>query len=239
MKRSPGRPCPHPRPPNLSLDLLLGDGSEPRVRGGHPGDKKPLSQRSECPRQEAVATRGPSRGSPFRRGGGDRPAWATVGAEGRLLANESVFLLKFLAFCRSVLYLIPALAFQAQYSPHSQPGSVDRARVQAQISCPRPEAGKTRDYPCFRPAPPLPPRPHASGTARFGVVEAVVDMALTLSLLLGGRVRAAVARCGFATRGVADPGFLGREPDPDSDWEPEERELQEVERYRLLPGPSA
>ncbi|XP_002919826.2 neugrin [Ailuropoda melanoleuca] len=54
-------------------------------------------------------------------------------------------------------------------------------------------------------------------------------MAVTLSLLLGGRVRAAVARCGFATRGVADPGFLGREPDPDSDWEPEERELQEVE----------
>lgn len=72
------------------------------------------------------------------------------------------------------------------------------------------------------------------------MVEAVVvDMAVTLSLLLGGRVRAAVARCGFATRGVADPGFLGREPDPDSDWEPEERELQEVERYRLLPEPSA
>ncbi|XP_012618757.2 neugrin [Microcebus murinus] len=54
-------------------------------------------------------------------------------------------------------------------------------------------------------------------------------MAATLSLLLGGRVRAAVARCGFATRGVAGPGPIGREPDPDSDWEPEERELQEVE----------
>ncbi|CAD7676101.1 unnamed protein product [Nyctereutes procyonoides] len=54
-------------------------------------------------------------------------------------------------------------------------------------------------------------------------------MAVALSLLLGARVRAAVARCGFATRGVADPGALGREPDPDSDWEPEERELQEVE----------
>ncbi|XP_006745419.1 neugrin [Leptonychotes weddellii] len=54
-------------------------------------------------------------------------------------------------------------------------------------------------------------------------------MAVTLSLLLGVRVRAAVARCGFATRGLADPGSLGREPDPDSDWEPEERELQEVE----------
>ncbi|KAI5943525.1 Neugrin [Manis javanica] len=54
-------------------------------------------------------------------------------------------------------------------------------------------------------------------------------MAATLSLLLGGRVRAAVARCGFATRGVAGPGSVGREPDPDSDWEPEERELQEVE----------
>ncbi|XP_054433574.1 neugrin [Pteronotus mesoamericanus] len=54
-------------------------------------------------------------------------------------------------------------------------------------------------------------------------------MAGTLSLLLAGRVRAAVACCGFATRGVAGPGSIGREPDPDSDWEPEERELQEVE----------
>lgn len=121
MKRSPGRPCPHPRPPNLSLDLLLGDGSEPRVRGGHAGEKETPSQRSEGSRREAVATKGPPRGRPFRRRGGDRPAWAAVGAQGRLLANESVFLLKFMAFCRSVLYLIPALAFQAQYSPHSQP----------------------------------------------------------------------------------------------------------------------
>lgn len=64
-------------------------------------------------------------------------------------------------------------------------------------------------------------------------------MAGALSLLLGGPARAAVARCVFATRGVAGPGSTGREPDPDSDWEPEERELQEVERYRLLPGPSA
>ncbi|XP_006769661.1 PREDICTED: neugrin [Myotis davidii] len=64
-------------------------------------------------------------------------------------------------------------------------------------------------------------------------------MAGALSLLLGARVRAVVARCGFATQGVAGPGSTGREPDPDSDWEPEERELQEVERYRLLPGPSA
>nr|XP_002721535.1 neugrin [Oryctolagus cuniculus] len=54
-------------------------------------------------------------------------------------------------------------------------------------------------------------------------------MAGTLSLWLGGRVRAAVSRCGFATRGVAGPGPVGREPDPDSDWEPEERELQELE----------
>ncbi|XP_045417650.1 neugrin [Lemur catta] len=54
-------------------------------------------------------------------------------------------------------------------------------------------------------------------------------MAVSLSLLLSWRVRAAVARCGFATRGVAGPGPIGREPDPDSDWEPEERELQEVE----------
>ncbi|CAD7682677.1 unnamed protein product [Nyctereutes procyonoides] len=58
---------------------------------------------------------------------------------------------------------------------------------------------------------------------------AVVGTAVALSLLLGARVPAAVARRGFATRGVADPGALGREPDPDSDWEPEERELQEVE----------
>ncbi|ERE79870.1 tubulin polyglutamylase TTLL13 [Cricetulus griseus] len=56
-----------------------------------------------------------------------------------------------------------------------------------------------------------------------------VAMALTLSLLFGGRVRAAVARCGFATQGVGGPGLVGREPDPDSDWEPEERALQEVE----------
>ncbi|XP_036271462.1 neugrin [Pipistrellus kuhlii] len=54
-------------------------------------------------------------------------------------------------------------------------------------------------------------------------------MARALSLLLGTRVRAVVSRCGFATQGVAGPGSPGREPDPDSDWEPEERELQEVE----------
>lgn len=64
-------------------------------------------------------------------------------------------------------------------------------------------------------------------------------MAFSLSCLLGGRVCAVVARCGFATRGVTIPGSISREPDPDFDWEPEERELQEVERYRLLPGPSA
>lgn len=56
---------------------------------------------------------------------------------------------------------------------------------------------------------------------------------------MGNRVRAAVARCGFASQGVAGPGSVSREPDPDSDWEPEERELQEVERYLLLGGPSA
>ncbi|XP_052570514.1 neugrin [Peromyscus californicus insignis] len=54
-------------------------------------------------------------------------------------------------------------------------------------------------------------------------------MALTLSLLFGRRVRAAAARCGFATQGVAGLGPVSREPDPDSDWEPEERALQEVE----------
>lgn len=64
-------------------------------------------------------------------------------------------------------------------------------------------------------------------------------MALSLSLFLGGRVRAAVARRGFASQGMAGPGSFSREPDLDSDWEPEERELQEVERYLLLGGPSA
>ncbi|XP_006885277.1 PREDICTED: neugrin [Elephantulus edwardii] len=54
-------------------------------------------------------------------------------------------------------------------------------------------------------------------------------MAVSPSVFLGGRLRAAVARCGFATRGAAGSGPVGREPDPDSDWEPEERELQEVE----------
>ncbi|XP_058150686.1 neugrin [Dasypus novemcinctus] len=54
-------------------------------------------------------------------------------------------------------------------------------------------------------------------------------MAFALVLSLSGRVRAAVTRCGVATRGLAGPGPIGREPDPDSDWEPEERELQEVE----------
>uniref|UniRef100_A0A8D2B4A3 Neugrin n=1 Tax=Sciurus vulgaris TaxID=55149 RepID=A0A8D2B4A3_SCIVU len=53
-------------------------------------------------------------------------------------------------------------------------------------------------------------------------------MAVTLSLLLGCRVRTAVARYRFATRGLAGSGPTDREPDPDSDWEPEERELQEV-----------
>ncbi|XP_020764994.2 neugrin isoform X2 [Odocoileus virginianus] len=54
-------------------------------------------------------------------------------------------------------------------------------------------------------------------------------MAFSLKVFLGGRVCAAVARCGFATRGVTIPGSISREPDPDFDWEPEERELQEVE----------
>ncbi|KAG5198041.1 hypothetical protein R6Z07F_015538 [Ovis aries] len=54
-------------------------------------------------------------------------------------------------------------------------------------------------------------------------------MAFSLNVLLGGRVCVAVARCGFATRGVTIPGSTSREPDPDFDWEPEERELQEVE----------
>ncbi|XP_053437877.1 neugrin [Nycticebus coucang] len=54
-------------------------------------------------------------------------------------------------------------------------------------------------------------------------------MAVTLSLLLGRRVRVAVARSGVATRGVVGTGLFARESDLDSDWELEERELQEVE----------
>ncbi|XP_036031361.1 neugrin [Onychomys torridus] len=54
-------------------------------------------------------------------------------------------------------------------------------------------------------------------------------MALALSLWLGCRVRAAVARRGFATQAVGGLGPVSREPDPDSDWEPEERALQEVQ----------
>ena len=75
--------------------------------------------------------------------------------------------------------------------------------------------------------------------AAFWAAGSSVNMAGTLGLLVAGRVRAVVARCGFATRGVAGPGSISREPDPDSDWEPEERELQEVERYQVLSGPSA
>lgn len=65
-------------------------------------------------------------------------------------------------------------------------------------------------------------------------------MAAALNALLGRRGLAALSRCGFATRAVTGPGPVGREPDPDSDWEPEERELQELERYqRLVLGRSA
>uniref|UniRef100_A0A2K6Q8N9 Neugrin n=1 Tax=Rhinopithecus roxellana TaxID=61622 RepID=A0A2K6Q8N9_RHIRO len=46
---------------------------------------------------------------------------------------------------------------------------------------------------------------------------------------LSGRVHAAITRCGFATHWVAGPVPISQEPDPDSDWEPEEWELQEVE----------
>lgn len=93
--------------------------------------------------------------------------------------------------------------------------------------------------------PALPPVLHsASGLSRSLPVASCSGlscfaMALTRSFWFGGRVCTAVARCGFATQGVAGPGPLNREPDPDSDWEPEERALQEVERYRLLGGPSA
>lgn len=56
---------------------------------------------------------------------------------------------------------------------------------------------------------------------------------------MGGRVRASVARCGFASQVMVGPGSVSREPDPDSDWDTEERELQEMERYLLGGGPSA
>ncbi|KAL1790127.1 neugrin [Sigmodon hispidus] len=54
-------------------------------------------------------------------------------------------------------------------------------------------------------------------------------MVLFLSLFFGVHVSAVVARCGFATQGVGGLGPVSREPDPDSDWEPEEQVLQEVE----------
>lgn len=71
------------------------------------------------------------------------------------------------------------------------------------------------------------------------VASTMKPMALSLSLFLGGRVRTSLARCGFASQVMAGPGSVSCEPDPDSDWEPEERELQEVERYLLRGEPSA
>ncbi|KAK2508324.1 hypothetical protein MC885_013189 [Smutsia gigantea] len=113
--------------------------------------------------------------------------------------------------------------------PQSQSGKEGRAEAAAQLPCPQP---KRVESTALRPAQPthFRSRPPASGLSSLRTLEAdFAVMAATLNILLGGRLRAAVARCGFATRGVAGPGFIGREPDPDSDWEPEERELQEVE----------
>ncbi|KAK2090611.1 hypothetical protein P7K49_031868 [Saguinus oedipus] len=47
---------------------------------------------------------------------------------------------------------------------------------------------------------------------------------------MGEHVRAGTACCGFQTQWVAGLGPVGREPDLDFHWEPEEPELQEVER---------
>lgn len=58
----------------------------------------PLPRGAECPRHGAVAIGRPPRRRPSPCRGGDRPAWAAVGAEGWLLANDSDFLLKFMAF---------------------------------------------------------------------------------------------------------------------------------------------
>lgn len=152
-------------------------------------------------------------------------------AEGRLSATEPVFLLKFMPFCRRVLHLIGALAFQGSPLRNLRWEGAGPQRHWSAHSPPPAGSGSDAQAARFLPAHRLPVGP------RFGL--SLVNMAGAWSLSLGGRVCAAVARRGFATRGVAGPGSVGREPDPDFDWEPEERELQEVERYRLLPESSA
>lgn len=123
------------------------------------------------------------------------------------------------------------------HSSYQEGWATERLKPKSHALSLKPE--RTATSPSFRPRL-LPAQSLASGAANPRVVRGVfVNMAFSLSCLLGGRVCAAVARCGFATRGVTIPGSISREPDPDFDWEPEERELQEVERYRLLPGPSA
>uniref|UniRef100_A0A8C9UNF4 Neugrin n=1 Tax=Spermophilus dauricus TaxID=99837 RepID=A0A8C9UNF4_SPEDA len=67
------------------------------------------------------------------------------------------------------------------------------------------------------------------------------SLSLSLSLLSHSLLKkkkiwfcSAVARYGFATRGLAGSGPMGREPDPDSDWEPEERELKKAIRFQKI-----
>lgn len=151
--------------------------------------------------------------------------------------NWTVFLLKFMSFSRRVLYLISALGFQGHaHHAHTTEASCFGGRDVPPLS-PRPP-GRWKDAgPLQLPVTPssswvVPPASGGGGSLSGKLV--CVAMAATLTHCLVRRVRAAVARCGFATERVAGPGPTGREPDPDSDWEPEERELQELERYRFL-----
>lgn len=150
-KRSQGRPCTRPRPSNLSLDLLLDDGSEPWVwsgAGAHPGDEESTAQR-----HRAVASRGRPRRRPSPSCADNGPAWAAAGAKDRLLATEPVFLLKFMRFCRSVLHLIRTTAFLGSL-PIVTGGRVGRGTLQAQGTSPPPEGGERGTH--FLPALPLP-----------------------------------------------------------------------------------
>lgn len=128
-----------------------------------PAARSPFPGGAECPRHRAVAVGGPPRGRPSRRRGGDRPAWEAVGTEGRLLAAEPVFSLKFMPFCRSVLSLIAVLPFQGSPFPVTSGKGGRRGRVKP--GCPA--LGRKREKTCdvyFLRAPPTSgPRPPASG----------------------------------------------------------------------------
>lgn len=195
-------------------------------------------------RARAVTLRAPPRGPRFRRGE-DTGRPRSRRAAGRLnpLFIKVYAILQAHPLPHCGPHISGAHGARARAPPPSPPtitvGREHRAEAAARLHAhSRKREGGAALSPArpthFRDRPRLPALPPCE---RLRLIFSV--MAATLSLLLGGRVRAAVARCGFATRGVAGPGSVGREPDPDSDWEPEERELQEVERYRLLPGPSA